>query len=141
MRLHARLFLIAFGSGLGACASRNTEPPLAQTGESSPLRVGGPELFPDSGVLAVGLLSVDADSRCPRQVQCVQLGHADVTIGYRFGRGPTLPVRLRWGAAPSDTLIGSVRLVFDSLTPWPIVPGPLLPQDAYRAWFSVWRAP
>ena len=57
-------------------------------------------------------------------------------LGYRFGMGPTVPVRLRFGVVAPDTLIGTVRIVFDSLTPYPDVPGPLLPQQRYTAWLS-----
>ena len=61
---------------------------------------------------------------------------AEIVIGYRYGMGPTVPVTLRWGTTPRDTLLGTVRVVFDSLTPYPAVPGPLLPQDRYTAWLS-----
>ncbi len=33
-------------------------------------------------------------------------------------------------------LYGTLRVVFDSLTPYPGVPGPLLPQHRYPAWLS-----
>ncbi|MCE2902097.1 MAG: hypothetical protein ACK6DP_14535 [Gemmatimonas sp.] len=122
-----------------ACHGATTDPVPVTGDDFAALRVGGPEAFPLGGVVGVSLLTVDADSRCPRMVQCVRLGDADITIGYRFGMGPTVPLRLRWGAPPSDTLVGSVRMVFDSLTPWPLVPGPLLAQDRYVAWLSFRR--
>jgi len=86
----------------------------------------------------VSLLAVAGDSRCPRSVQCVRLGDATILLGVRVGMGPTVPMELRWGAAPSDTVVGGVRLVFDSLTPWPSTPDPIA-AGAYRAWISVKR--
>ena len=105
-------------------------------GGSQAVRAGQEVQPTGSNAFGVTLLSVEQDSRCPRSVVCVSAGTAEIVIGYRFGRGPTVPLRLRWGAAPRDTTIGSVRVIFDSLTPYPEVPGPLLPQDRYIAWLS-----
>jgi hypothetical protein len=139
MTLRASVSCLAISVALGACGGATTDPVPVTGGEFAALRVGGPEVFPGGGVFGVSLLSVDADSRCPRRVQCVRLGDADIMIGYRFGMGPTVPLLLRWGATPSDTLIGGVRIVLDSLTPWPLVPGPLLAQDRYVAWLTFQR--
>jgi hypothetical protein len=121
---------------VGACHSTPSGPSPILNGGSLAVRVGQEIRPTGSDALGVALLSVEQDSRCPRSVMCVSAGTAEIIIGYRFGRGPTVPVRLRWGAAPRDTTIGSVRVIFDSLTPYPEVPGPLLPQDRYTAWLS-----
>lgn len=122
-----------------ACQSSPSEAAPIVNGASQAVRAGQ-EVHPTgSNAFGVALLSVEQDSRCPRSVVCVSAGTAEIVIGYRFGMGPTVPVRLRWGGAPRDTVIGTVRVVFDSLTPYPAVPGPLLPQDRYTAWVSFMR--
>ncbi|QJR35806.1 hypothetical protein [Gemmatimonas groenlandica] len=129
----AAAFLAPFAT---ACHSSPSEAAPIVNGASQAVR-SGQEVHPTgSDAFGIALLSVEQDSRCPRAVVCVSAGTADVVVGYRFGMGPTVPVRLRWGAAPRDTTIGAVRVVFDSLTPYPAVPGPLLPQDRYTAWLS-----
>jgi hypothetical protein len=119
-----------------ACRAIPSETTAIMNGPSLAVRVGQEVLPTGSNAFGVTLLSVEQDSRCPRSVVCVTAGTADIVIGYRFGRGPTVPVRLRWGAAPRDTVVGSVRIVFDSLAPYPDMPGPLLAQDRYTAWLS-----
>lgn len=122
-----------------ACHASPSEAAPIVNGASQAVR-SGQEVHPTgSDAFGVALLSVEQDSRCPRSVVCVSAGTAEIVVGYRFGMGPTVPVRLRWGAAPRDTVLGTVRVVFDSLTPYPAVPGPLLPQDRYTAWLSFKR--
>jgi hypothetical protein len=119
-----------------ACHANPSEAAPIVNGASQAVR-SGQEVHPTgSDAFGVALLSVAQDSRCPRSVVCVSAGTAEIVIGYRYGMGPTVPVTLRWGTAPRDTLLGTVRVVFDSLTPYPAVPGPLLPQDRYTAWLS-----
>jgi hypothetical protein len=119
-----------------ACRSTTNEPTSMVNGRSQAVRAGQEVQPTGSNAFGVTLLSVEQDSRCPRSVVCVSAGTAEIVIGYRFGRGPTVPVRLRWGAAPRDTTISGVRILFDSLSPYPEVPGPLLAQDRYTAWLS-----
>ncbi len=119
-----------------ACRNTPSEAVPVMNGPSQAVRLGQEVRPTDGDAFSIALLSVEQDSRCPRSVVCVSAGSAEIMIGYRFGTGPTTPVRLRSGAAPSDTVIGNVRIVFDSLTPYPAVPGPLLPQDRYTAWLS-----
>jgi hypothetical protein len=134
VRRLATLLAVALPLAVVACTSRtNAEPEPARS--SNALKVGQ-EVFPGGNALGVSLLSVEADSRCPKSVQCVWAGEAVVVIGYRLGMGPTMPVKLRWGAQPHDTVVAGTRIRFDSLTPYPTVAGPLLPQDQYRAWFT-----
>lgn len=124
---------------VSACKANPSEATPVLNGPSQAVRPGQ-EVHPEGNtVFGVALLAVEQDSRCPRSVVCVSAGTAEIVLGYRFGMGPTVPVRLRWGAAPRDTLIGSVRVTFDSLTPYPEVPGPLLSQDRYTAWLSFKR--
>ncbi len=139
MRTSPPFYLVAvivtalFAAGCRATPSEAT-PTL--NGPSQAVRLGR-EVHPTGNdAFGVALLSVEEDSRCPRSVVCVWAGTAEIVIGYRFGMGPTVPVHLRWGAVPRDTLLGSVRVTFDSLTPYPSVPGPLLPADRYTAWLS-----
>lgn len=131
------LFSIAFTAPFAtACRATSSEATPILSGASQAVRLGQ-EVHPTGNdVIGISLLSVEQDSRCPRSVVCVWAGTAEIVIGYRLGMGPTVPVRLRWSAVPRDTLIGSVRVVFDSLTPYPDVPGPLLPPDRYTAWLT-----
>lgn len=121
---------------LAACHAHPSEATSVLNGASQAVRPGQ-EIHPaGNDGFGVAFLSVAQDSRCPRSVVCVSAGTAEIVIGYRFGMGPTVPVRLRFGVVAPDTLIGTVRIVFDSLTPYPDVPGPLLPQQRYTAWLS-----
>ena len=142
MRLVSRSILsgtLLVSPFVSACEASPSEATPVLNGPSQAVRPGQ-EVHPEANdVFGVALLSVDEDSRCPRSVVCVSAGTAAIVLGYRFGMGPTVPVRLRWGASPRDTVIGSVRVVFDSLTPYPDVPGPLLPQARYTAWLSFKR--
>lgn len=123
---------------LAACSS-NTNAPADDAARTEALAIGT-EVTPQGGALGLTLLAVENDSRCPKSVQCVRLGDATIRLGVRLGMGPTVPITLKWGAPPSDTLYAGVRLVFDSLTPWPAQPG-TIPAAQYRAWVSVKRAP
>ena len=126
---------------LAACRDTPSETTPVMNGRSQPLRVGEAAGPINGSAFSLTLLAVLEDARCPRQVVCISAGTADISLGYRVGSGPTVPVRLRWGAAPSDTVIGTVRVRFDSLVPWPEVPGPLLPQDRYVAWLTLRTPP
>jgi hypothetical protein len=126
---------------LTACHEGPSETTPLLNGRSQPLRVGEVAVPSQGSALSVTLLAVLEDVRCPRQVVCISAGTADISIGSRLGNGPTVPVRLRWGTTPSDTVIGAVRVRFDSLVPWPEVPGPLLPQERYVAWLTLRTPP
>jgi hypothetical protein len=118
---------------VGACASPAAPPDSAAGG----LAVGEEVSPVGNDVFFVTLIEVMNDSRCPTRVQCVWEGDATVRFGYRFGRGPTVPFVLRLNTAPRDTLIDRVRVVFDSLTPTPDIPGAPIPASQYRAWVSL----
>ena len=126
---------------LAACQDGPSETTPSMNGRSQPLRVGEAALPVEGSAFSLTLLAVLEDARCPRQLVCITAGTADISLGYRFGSGPTVPVRLRWGTAPSDTVIDGVRVRFDSLVPWPDVPGPLLPQSRYVAWLTLRTPP
>ena len=132
------LRIIAIGGSVivaGCNGGTTTAPTLIES--SVPMRVGEEVLPYPGGVLGVTLRSVDADSRCARRVVCVVQGTATITVGVRLGMGPTVPVPLTWGnATTNSTSVGGVRIIFDSLTPWPENPGPLLPPSQYTAWLS-----
>lgn len=128
----------ALALSLAACSSNNASAPADDAARTEALPVGQ-EVMAQGSALGLTLLAVENDSRCPKSVQCVRLGDATIRLGVRQGSGPTVPITLKWGAPPSDTLYAGVRLVFDSLTPWPAQPG-TIPSAQYRAWVSVKRA-
>ena len=122
---------------VGACASPAAPPDFTTGGLAA-----GDEVSPvGNDVFFVSFIEVLSDSRCPTRVQCVWEGDATVRFGYRFGRGPTVPFVLRLTTAPRDTVIDRVRVVFDSLTPTPEVPGTPIPAARYRAWVSLKPVP
>ncbi|GAB1343515.1 hypothetical protein MASR1M101_26420 [Gemmatimonas sp.] len=124
-----------------ACTYGSTTEPAA-TGASMPVVVGREYQVQPDGVLRLSLLSVDNDSRCPTRATCVWGGSATITLGLRMGMGPTVPTPLTWGLEPASRTVtaGGIRITFDSLSPWPEVPGPLLAQSQYTAWLTVNRA-
>jgi hypothetical protein len=125
-----------------ACTYGTATEPVA-IGSSMPVVIGREYQVQPGGVLRLSLLSVDTDSRCPTRAVCVWGGEASITLGLRMGMGPTVPTPLTWGLEPArrTATAGGVRIVFDSLSPWPEVPGPLLTQSQYTAWLTVSPAP
>jgi hypothetical protein len=105
------------------------------------LAVGDEINLTGNDIFFVTFIEVLNDSRCPSRVQCIWEGDATVRFGYRFGRGPTIPFVLRLNTPPRDTVIDRIRVVFDSLTPAPEVPGPPLQLARYRAWVSLKPVP
>jgi hypothetical protein len=132
-----RILLLALLSAplLGACTASTGTTDANALGRSIPLLVGATYEPTPGGALKVSLLSVDSDSRCPASVQCVTAGSATITLGVQMGTGPT--VRTPVSLGPTNTVTtGNLRATFDSLTPYPAVPGPMPPQSAYRAWIT-----
>lgn len=125
-----------------SCTYGTATEPVA-IGSSMPVMVGREYQVQPDGVLRLSLLSVDADSRCPTRAVCVWGGSVSITLGLRMGMGPTVPTPLTWGLEPSrrTTTAGGVRIMLDSLSPWPEVPGPMLAQSQYTAWLTVSPAP
>jgi hypothetical protein len=121
-----------------ACTYGTATEPVA-IGSSMPVVVGREYQVQPDGVLRLSLLSVDADSRCPTRAVCVWGGSVSITLGLRMGMGPTVPTPLMWGLEPGrrTTTAGGVRIMLDSLSPWPEVPGPMLAQSQYTAWLTV----
>ena len=120
----------------GATAGRSDERDASADAPSQAMRIGQP-VPPTNGALSVALQSVEQDSRCPRSVTCVRMGDVALTLTYRLGTGPATPLSLRWGAPPSDTLIAGVRVILDSVTPWPEEPTGPMPPERYTAWVTL----
>lgn len=133
------VLLIAALLSAGCTASTGTEP--SRLGTSLPFKVGTSYDLPAGGALSVSLLAVENDSRCPASVQCVTAGSATITLGVQLGTGPTVPASVSLGATNNTVATGTLRATFDSLTPYPAVPGPLKPQSAYTAWLTFRPAP
>lgn len=127
--------LAALAVLLTACtASTGTEP--SRIGTSLPFKVGTSYEPYAGGALKVSLLSVDSDSRCPASVQCVSAGSATITLGVQMGTGPTVPTPVSLGTTNNTVTTGSLRATFDSLTPYPAVPGPMPAPASYTAWIT-----
>lgn len=127
--------LLALLALTAACtASTGTEP--SRIGTSLPFKVGTSYTPYPGGALVVSLLAVESDSRCPASVQCVTAGSATITLGVQMGTGPTVPASVSLGTANNTVTTGSLRATFDSLTPYPAVPGPMPAQSTYTAWLT-----
>jgi len=106
------------------------DPDLSRVpGESLVLTVGEQRIV--DGIVTVGFQSVDEDSRCPVDVQCVQAGNAAITVTIAIGKGPTVPIRLNTGHEPRSGVAG-IRVTLISVTPKPISTQTIDPRS-YRA--------
>jgi hypothetical protein len=86
--------------------------------------------------LALLFSGVSADSRCPADVVCIQLGEAVVQIRVR-DRGAWSDYELRTGAPQRGVVThGSVRIELRQLQPYPFSSRPIAAGD-YRATFAV----
>ncbi len=91
--------------------------------------------------IAVTMVRVDADSRCPSDVQCVSAGNAVVAFTLRtpsdpLGSGTAALQFLNTTVEPRSLVRAGYRITLDSLTPYPVSTHTIAP-DEYRAFFSV----
>ena len=61
--------------------------------------------FTGNDAFGVAVRMVKQDSRYPRFVNCVSAGTTEIVVGYRFGVGLPVPVRICRGAVSTDTLL------------------------------------
>jgi len=99
MRLVLAVVPLLLAVSVGPCRHHEIEAPLDQPFE---LAVGGAVLLTATD-LHVGFVRVDADSRCPRGVQCITAGEARVTFTASAGQQAPEELRLRLRGGGPDT--------------------------------------
>jgi len=103
---------------LAACGKSAAGAPEARLGEPFPLRVG--ESASVEGVdLAIELVEVASDSRCPKDVTCIQAGEAVVRLALRSAGGESAELELAVppGGSSRAESFGDFRIAIVKLDP------------------------
>jgi len=116
-------FLLAPG-----CAA-SPSPASIRLGQDFTLKVGETAIL-EGGRLEVGFLAVEADSRCPRDVQCAWEGDATGKVSFGKGEGRRT-LRLHTSPRMEEPAGGSdpYRVVLIALNPPPVSAGEPPPSD------------
>ncbi len=145
-KLRPTLLLMATTLSLGACSGRpGTLPsePALQATETASLAIGQSALFTNGRELRVSFESVDSDSRCPADVQCVWSGDAEIRLRLELsGPGASATPRVMYiglhtTLQPQRVIVSdafAIRLV--SVSP-DNQAGTPIPASAYRATIEV----
>ena len=120
-----RLTLATVVLAVMACGTSSTVQPRVQPRleQAFTLSLDQTAEFPDLQ-LTITFRSVPSDSRCPRNVQCVWEGSAEVGLEVTV-RDEVRRVVLNTGLEPREAVVGSHRLVLRGLSPEP----PLDPRE------------
>lgn len=127
-----------------ACASAsNSGAPAPQApaklDQRFTLKVGATMTIDGEGI-QVGFESVVSDSRCPKGVQCIRAGEAEIRIWLSQARGRELRELKTSPPAAAQAVIDRYRITLVSLEPEPTVERELRPSD-YVATLVVNRLP
>lgn len=104
------------------------------TGQSVTLGVNKSKKMFDRQV-TVKLLAVVEDSRCPKDVDCIQAGNAKVRVSVRKGTDSSKIVDLDLNGQTSATF-GNYKITFSALTPYPATAAPIK-RNKYLATLTV----
>jgi hypothetical protein len=119
--LAAAMALIScVAGGIEGKATLPMEPRTVRLGESFSLRIGEAARIEDVDV-TVTFQEVSGDSRCPKDVTCIQAGEAVVVLGMASTAGPSARLELAvppGGASPAATF-ESLQVVVLELEPQP----------------------
>jgi hypothetical protein len=129
MRLRSLLALL-----LTACTPSLTTVPAGSEFELSP----GETVLLGSTDVALSMIDIANDSRCPVDVVCVTAGDAEVRFRVR-AEGNDVTVSLHTMQEPRAVTVGAVRLELTSLAP-PNHAGSPIPPGEYRAHIR-WSTP
>lgn len=88
--------------------------------------------------VTVGFVAVANDSRCPRDVQCMWEGDADVTVWLQVGEGTRREDVLRVNREPKMLEVDGYRLLLQGLEPYPVSTESIAAED-YVALLEVQR--
>ncbi len=105
---------------LTACAPAHPVPTAVEVGPAGTevqLRRGQSVRLGDSAV--VTFRTVQSDSRCPRDVQCIQAGNAAVVFDVKTGRAAAEVVVLNTGQIPREVPLMKKVLRLSGLAPVP----------------------
>lgn len=87
--------------------------------------------------ISLHMQSVNNDSRCPSDVECVWSGDAEVNFIFRT-KSTDHPITLHTDLTPKDTLIGDYNITLIKLDPYPVSTS-VIPQADYKATIIVSR--
>jgi hypothetical protein len=86
--------------------------------------------------LTVKVLAVVEDTRCPKDVNCVQAGNARVRVSFRKGTDPLKVVDLDLNAGQTSAMYGDYKITLTALTPYPATAAPIK-RSKYMATLTV----
>jgi len=112
---------------------------LAAPSQTDHVLAIGQEVWVDS-LLRLSVTGVPQDSRCALQAMCVWAGDGAVAIAYGLGVGPSYPDTLHTMLDPKAAAFAGYRITLVELSPYPVVPGGIEPEE-YRATLRVERLP
>jgi hypothetical protein len=75
--------------------------------------------------LTVTVLSVIEDSRCPKDVECIQAGNAKVRVAVRKGTDSSKIMDLDLNAGQKTVMFENYKIKLDALTPYPATAAPI----------------
>lgn len=144
MRTTVALSLVSLLLG-GACASLSGEPVTAVVPTAAVLDQPFTLRPGDSAVVEaqrveVTFERVTADSRCPRDVQCIQAGEATVRVLVAAGGQRPVTVEVKTRPGSESTMVGGFVLTLSELQPVPRAAEPTQPSE-YRATLVLSKAP
>jgi hypothetical protein len=75
--------------------------------------------------LTVKVLAVVEDSRCPKDVNCIQAGNAKVRVSIRKGTDSSKIVDLDLNAGQTSVTFENYKITLSALTPYPATAAPI----------------
>jgi hypothetical protein len=105
------------------------------TGQSVTLGVNQSKKIFD-GKLAVKIVAVVEDSRCPKAVNCIQAGNAKVRVSFKNGNDSLKVVDLDLNAGQRSAMYGNYKITLTALTPYPETAAPIK-RNKYMATLTV----
>lgn len=89
--------------------------------------------------LSIKFASLVEDSRCPRDVQCIQAGNARITIEVSGGKTAAKTFEINIGKQPQTVLYGGYDIELISLNPQP-ASNIRINRNGYTATFAITKA-
>ena len=86
--------------------------------------------------MTVKVVAVVEDSRCPKDVDCIQAGNAKVRVSIKNGSDPLKVVDLDLNAGQKSAMYGKYKIVLTALTPYPATAAPIK-RNKYMATLTV----
>ena len=110
------ILLVAVGCGGSDGSNSSPTAPSTSAPREATLHVGEETTF---GGVRIKVVSVENDSRCPADVQCVWAGNAEINLDVTSSAEPTR-VKLNWNPSlPHEITVRGVRIRVAGLDPVP----------------------